>query len=110
MEDAEIAIVGYGIISRVVRSAIQALRKEGVKVGMLRPITLWPFPDQKIRELAASDQVRRFLVVEMSTGQMIKDVRLAVAGQKPVSFYGRVGGNIPAEAELITQVRRLMEE
>ncbi|MBD3235328.1 MAG: 3-methyl-2-oxobutanoate dehydrogenase subunit VorB [Candidatus Eisenbacteria bacterium] len=105
LEDAELVVVAFGIVSRVARSAIEVLRKEGCKVGMLRPITLWPFPEPQLRELAAQERVQRFLTIEMSNGQMVRDVRLAVEGRKPVEFYGRTGGNIPTEVELIEQIR-----
>ena len=105
LQDAEVVVVAFGIVSRVARSAIEALRKQGCKVGMLRPITLWPFPNPQLQELAERAAVRRFLVIEMSNGQMVKDVQLAVAGRKPVEFYGRMGGNIPTEVELIEQIR-----
>jgi len=107
LADAEIVVIAYGIVSRVVRSAVDALRREGLRVGLLRPITLWPFPAPQIRALAEQTRVRRFLVVEMSTGQMVKDVQLAVEGRRPVAFYGRCGGNIPTEVEIGDQLRRL---
>lgn len=107
IEDAEVVAIGFGIVSRVLRSAIEWLRREGIKAGLLRPITLWPFPSKRIAELAESDRVRSFLVSEMSNGQMVKDVELAVKGRKPVHFYGRMGGNIPSEAELREQISRL---
>jgi 2-oxoisovalerate ferredoxin oxidoreductase alpha subunit len=99
LDDAEVVAVGYGIVSRVLRSAIAGARKKGLKVGLLRPISLWPFPSKKIRELAR--RVRSFLVVELSNGQMVDDVRLAVSGAKPVEFYGRMGGVVPTTEELL---------
>ncbi len=107
LDDAQIVLVGFGIVARVARSAVDALRAAGIRAGLLRPITLWPFPDAALRELAERDAVKCFLTVEMSDGQMVKDVRLAVLGRKPVEFYGRVGGNIPSEDELESEVRRL---
>jgi pyruvate/2-oxoacid:ferredoxin oxidoreductase alpha subunit len=107
LDDAEIVIVGFGIVARVVRSAVDRLRREGIAAGLLRPITLWPFPNRELEEIATRDRVRQVLVVEMSEGQMVKDVRLAVLGRKPVAFYGRMGGNIPAELELVEEVKRL---
>jgi len=97
-EDAEVLLVGYGIVSRVLLSLVDALRRQGVKAGMFRPITLWPFPAQALAK--AASKVRNVLVVEMSNGQMVDDVRLAVNGEVPVKFYGRVGGNVPSVAEL----------
>ena len=102
--DAEIVIVAYGIVSRVVRSAVELLRQEGIKAGMVRPITLWPYPTAPIRRLA--DQAKFFLAVEMSMGQMVEDVKLAVEGLRPVYFYGRSGGNVPTPAEVVAQVKQ----
>jgi len=101
-EDAEILLVGYGIVSRVLRSAVESLRKDGVKAGLFRPITLWPYPSRRLAEVAAT--VQQVLVVELSNGQMLEDVRLAVNGRVPVDFYGRVGGNVPSVEELYAQV------
>jgi pyruvate/2-oxoacid:ferredoxin oxidoreductase alpha subunit len=109
LDDAELVIVAYGIVSRVARSAIEALRPQGVKVGLLRPKTLWPFPEEKLAQLAESDRVQKFLVVEMNHGQMLKDVKLAILGRKPVAFYGRMGGHIPSEVELVEEIQRQME-
>ena len=108
LEDAELVIVGFGIVARVLRTVVDRLRREGIAAGLLRPITLWPFPDRALEELAGRARVRRFLVVEMSEGQMLKDVKLAVLGRKPVSFYGRMGGNIPNEVELVDEAKRLL--
>jgi len=101
-EDAEVLLVGYGIVSRVLLSTVEALRKEGVKAGLFRPITLWPYPSKVLVEAAA--KVQKVLVVELSNGQMVEDVRLALNGKVPVEFYGRVGGNVPSVAELQQQV------
>jgi 2-oxoglutarate/2-oxoacid ferredoxin oxidoreductase subunit alpha len=102
--DAEVVIVAYGIVSRVVRSAVEVLRQEGIKAGMVRPITLWPYPKAVIRRLA--DQAKFFLACEMSMGQMVEDVQLSVEGLRPVYFYGRSGGNVPTPAEVAAQVRQ----
>jgi pyruvate/2-oxoacid:ferredoxin oxidoreductase alpha subunit len=101
-DDAEILLVGYGIVSRVLISAVEALRNEGVKAGLFRPITLWPFPTKALQE--AASKVQKVLVVELSNGQMVEDVRLALNGKVPVEFYGRVGGNVPSVRELQDQV------
>ncbi len=101
-EDAEVLLVGYGIVSRVLLSTVEALRKEGVKAGLFRPITLWPYPSKALAKAAA--KVQKVLVVELSNGQMVEDVRLALNGKVPVEFYGRVGGNVPSVAELQQQV------
>jgi 2-oxoisovalerate ferredoxin oxidoreductase alpha subunit len=101
-DDPEILLVGYGIVSRVLLSAIEALRKEGVKAGLFRPITLWPYPAKALVE--AASKVQKVLVVELSNGQMVEDVRLTLNGKVPVEFYGRVGGNVPSVREIQEQV------
>lgn len=101
-EDAEVLLVGFGIVSRVLRSAVETLRQDGVKAGLFRPITLWPFPSEALRE--AAEKVQKVIVVELSNGQMVEDVRLALDGKVPVEFYGRVGGNVPSVEELHAQV------
>lgn len=105
-DDADVVIVAYGTTSRIVRSAVEKCRRLGLRAGLLRPITLYPFP------LAAFDQVvarpKAFLVVEMSMGQMLDDVKIAVAGRKPISFYGRSGGNVPTTDEVVKQVQALL--
>jgi 2-oxoisovalerate ferredoxin oxidoreductase alpha subunit len=97
-EDAEVLLVGYGITSRVLRSAVEMARREGLKAGLFRPITLWPFPAKALAE--AASKVNRILVVELSNGQMLEDVKLAVNGKVPVEFYGRTGGNVPSVEEV----------
>jgi len=101
-EDAEVLLVGFGIVSRILRSAVETLRKDGVKTGLFRPITLWPYPSAILGELAS--KVHKVLVVELSNGQMLEDVRLAVQAKVPVEFYGRIGGNVPSVEELHEQV------
>ncbi|MCM2278484.1 MAG: 3-methyl-2-oxobutanoate dehydrogenase subunit VorB [Oligoflexia bacterium] len=102
-DDAELVIVAYGVTSRVAENAIEELRRKGLKVGMLRPKTLFPFPKKRLQELAAG-RVRRFLVAEMSNGQMIDDVKLAIEHKKPVDFYGTYGGKLPAVEEIVDAV------
>ncbi len=104
MDDAEICIVAYGTSARVARDAIKLARREGLRVGMIRPISLWPYPYAPIR--AAADKVRFFLVSEMSLGQMIEDVRLAVEGRKPVYHTGRVGGNVSIATEILDELHK----
>jgi len=104
--DAEVVIVAYGIVSRVVRTAVEQLREEGIRAGMVRPITLWPFPKAALRRLAG--QAKFFLSCEMSMGQMVEDVMLSVDGHRPVYFYGRSGGNVPTPAEVVAEVRKRM--
>jgi 2-oxoisovalerate ferredoxin oxidoreductase alpha subunit len=103
-ENAEILLVGYGIVARILHSTVEALRKQGVQAGLFRPITLWPFPSKALVEAAA--KVEKVLVVELSNGQMVEDVRLALNGTVPVEFYGRGGGNVPSVKELQEQVLR----
>lgn len=106
LEDADLVIVAYGASSRVARSAVDKARSEGKKVGLLRPITLWPFPNNAIQKTA--EHVKDFLCVEMSMGQMVDDVRLAVNGKVPVHFFGRTGGMIPTPAEILTQIDTIL--
>lgn len=106
VDDADLVVVAYGVVSRIVYSTVDQARAEGLKVGLLRPITLWPFPSAVIGELCAS--AKSFLAVELSTGQMVEDVRLAVEGRRPVHFYGRCGGMVPGGDELLAEYRRLL--
>jgi pyruvate/2-oxoacid:ferredoxin oxidoreductase alpha subunit len=109
-DDADVLVVGFGIVSRVLRSTVEEARKEGLRAGLFRPITLWPFPSKALAE--AASRVQKVLVVELSNGQMVQDVRLAVNGKVPVEFYGRVGGNVPSveevQAELVTRTASLV--
>ncbi|MBU0764167.1 MAG: 3-methyl-2-oxobutanoate dehydrogenase subunit VorB [Bacteroidetes bacterium] len=98
-DDADYLIVAYGTCARLSQKVIQLAREKGMKVGLLRPITLWPFPSQAIAELTG--QVKGILTVEMSTGQMVEDVKLAVNGKVEVDFYGRAGGMIPTPLEIL---------
>ena len=104
-EDAEILLTAYGTPARICKSAVEILRAEGIKAGLIRPITLFPFPDRAFRYHAARPEVRGFVSVELSTGQMIEDVRLAVDGKKPVSFFGRCGGAVMSEDEIVAFVK-----
>ncbi len=103
MDDAEICVVAFGIAARVAQNAIDAAREEGIKVGMIRPITLWPFP--KAPMLAATDKVHTFISVEMSMGQMIEDIKLATECRRPVELCNRVGGMIPTPDEVSDSIR-----
>ena len=98
-DDAEIVLVGYGIVGRILKAAVELARARGIAVGLLRPITLYPFPSAAIRELAK--HAKAFAVVELSNGQMVDDVRLALAGSKPVEFLSRVGGNSPSAEDVL---------
>lgn len=105
IDDAEIIVVAYGATARTVRSAVTKVCEKGMKVGWIRPITLFPFPTDVIR--AAADKTAGFLVVEMSLGQMVEDVRLAVNGKVPVSFFGRAGGGVPTVEQVSEQIEQL---
>jgi 2-oxoglutarate/2-oxoacid ferredoxin oxidoreductase subunit alpha len=104
-DDAEILVVAYGLVARIAHKAVETAREEGMKVGLLRPITVYPFPYAPIRSIA--ERVGAVLTVEMNAGQMVEDVRLAVEGRAPVSFYGRMGGIIPAPDEIVRELRAL---
>ncbi len=106
MEDAEIVIVGFGIVSRLIQSAVDKLRDNGVKAGMVRPITLFPFPKKVIEKYTTKKSVKSFNVIEMNNGQMVDDVKLVVNGRKPVTFYNRMGGNIPSVQEIINHIKK----
>ena len=103
-EDAETMIVAYGITSRICKSVVNRLRGEGLRIGLFRPITLWPFPYEQIRKL--SEHVKRFLVVELNTGQMVEDVRLGVEGRARVGFFGKLGGLLPTEREICASLAK----
>ncbi len=105
VDDAEIVVVAYGVAARIVRSAVARARQQGIKVGWIRPITLWPFPTEQISR--AAEDLKVFLTVEMSCGQMVEDVKLAVAGKAPVLFYGRPGGGVPSIDEILEKIRQL---
>jgi pyruvate/2-oxoacid:ferredoxin oxidoreductase alpha subunit len=104
-EDAEIVLVGYGIVARILKAVTAQARTMGLKVGVLRPITLYPFPTKNFQRLAKRPRV--FVVVEMSNGQMVDDVRLALNGACPVEFFSRVGGNVPSHEEVLQIVKNL---
>ena len=101
-DDPEVLFVGYGIASRVLRSVVDAARKEGVRAGLFRPITLWPFPCEALRKAARRSQM--VMVVEMSTGQMVEDIKLALDGRVDVEFYSRTGGNVPLADEVCKEL------
>lgn len=105
MEDAEFAIVGYGTAGRIALSAVRSARAEGIKIGLVRPITLAPFPEEEIA--AISKKLKGLLVVEMNTGQMLEDVLKCVQGRIPVEFYGRAGGIIPMAEEITDEIHRI---
>ncbi|HWR55244.1 MAG TPA: 3-methyl-2-oxobutanoate dehydrogenase subunit VorB [Negativicutes bacterium] len=98
-DDAELVVVAYGITARIARTAVEKARAAGLKVGLFRPVTLWPFPSAALS--AVAETAKLFLTVELSAGQMVEDVRLAVNGKKPVDFFGRMGGMLPSCRQLL---------
>lgn len=107
-DDAELVFVAYGTSSRIVKNVVKSLRSRGVKAGLLRPVTLWPFPIPAFDELP--DSVRALVSVEMSEGQMIDDVRIAARGRWPVGFHGRSGGMLPTEADVAAVAQDMLQE
>jgi 2-oxoglutarate ferredoxin oxidoreductase subunit alpha len=105
VEDADYIVVGFGTAGRVAQTAVKQARARGWRVGLFRPISLYPFPKERLAELAES--ARALLVVEMNAGQMIEDVQLAVAGRVPVEFFGRMGGVVPLPDEVLAAIQRL---
>jgi 2-oxoglutarate ferredoxin oxidoreductase subunit alpha len=108
LEDAEYIFVAFGTVARIIKSVIEVERKKGYKVGLFRPITLWPFPYEELRKFVP--QVKFFLDVEMNLGQMIEDTRLSILDRKPTFFYGRTGGVVPTTIEIIEQFEKLVKE
>jgi pyruvate/2-oxoacid:ferredoxin oxidoreductase alpha subunit len=102
LDDAEVVIVAYGVVARIARSVVDRARARGIQVGLFRPVTLWPFPSPALAALAK--RARSFLAIELSTGQMVEDVRLAIDGRCPVRFYGRTGGMLPSVEEILAQL------
>ena len=104
-DDADYVICAYGTTARIARSAMRKLREEGIRAGLIRPITLWPFPEKFIKKHVG--HAKTFLSVEMNMGQMIEDVRLSVENKKPVHFFGRTGGIVPTPKEVLEQIVKL---
>ncbi|HMQ80945.1 MAG TPA: 3-methyl-2-oxobutanoate dehydrogenase subunit VorB [Ignavibacteria bacterium] len=107
-EDAEYLMVAYGLCARICHKAVNMAREKGIKVGLLRPITLFPFPSEKLNLLA--DKMKLMLTVELNSGQMIEDVKLAVNGKVPVEFYGRLGGMLPNPDEIVNKLENLIKK
>jgi 2-oxoglutarate ferredoxin oxidoreductase subunit alpha len=105
-KDSDVIVVAYGSSARIAKAAVGKARAKGIKAGLVRPITLWPFPEKILSDMA--DRVKKFLVVEMSAGQMVEDVRLAVCGKAKVDFYGRMGGGIPTDDEVLAQIENII--
>lgn len=104
-EDAEFVLVAYGLVARIAHRAVELARSEGIRAGLLRPVTLYPFPAKPLRDLA--QRVHGMLVVEMNAGQMVEDVRLSVEGRVPVAFHGRMGGIVPSPEEILAKLKNL---
>ncbi|MDX1358020.1 MAG: 3-methyl-2-oxobutanoate dehydrogenase subunit VorB [Clostridia bacterium] len=105
-DGADIVVCAYGLAARITRNVMKTAAEEGIKIGLLRPITLWPFPKEAVAALA--DKTDVIMSVELSAGQMVEDVRLAVNGKKPVHFYGRTGGNLPTQKEILDEIKRVL--
>ena len=105
-EGADIVICAYGLAARITRNVMKIAAGEGIKVGLLRPITLWPFPKEAVSSL--SEKTRVVMSLELSAGQMVEDVRLAINGKLPVHFYGRTGGNLPSQNEILVKIREIL--
>jgi 2-oxoglutarate ferredoxin oxidoreductase subunit alpha len=108
LDDAEFAVIGFGTAGRVALSAVRTARAKGIPIGLLRPLTLSPFPYKRIEVLA--EQLRAILVVEMNAGQMLDDVRIATRGKTAVEFYGRLGGVVPLPDEILAEIERIAFE
>jgi 2-oxoglutarate ferredoxin oxidoreductase subunit alpha len=106
--DYRVLIVSYGTMSRVCRTVIDGLKAEGLEVGMVRPQTLFPFPRQAVHAAASKASCRAVVSVEMSMGQMVEDVELSVRGARPVSWYGKCGGEVPSPEEVAREIRQLI--
>ncbi len=106
LDEAEVVLVAYGTAARVARTAVERLRAEGIRAGLFRPITLWPFPAQPLRDVAA--EASAVMAVEMSAGQLVEDVRLAIEGSVPVFHHGRMGGMVPSPDGVVDAVRRAL--
>jgi 2-oxoglutarate ferredoxin oxidoreductase subunit alpha len=105
LNEAKVVLVAYGTLARIAKSAIIRLRAQGKKVGLIRPVSLWPFPEKAFKPLSPKT---KYLVIEMSYGQMVEDVRLAVEGRGKVAFLGRSGGGVPTEEEIIKTVNKIL--
>ena len=108
-EDGEIIIAAYGTMARIAKNVIQMAEEQGIKIGLIRPITLWPFPVDTFKKWADSHHVKAFLSLEMSMGQMVEDIRLSVDGAKPVHFYGRTGGMVPTPKAILEEIKKIRE-
>ena len=105
-ENADIIVTAFGTVARIVNNVIKMAEKEGIKVGLIRPISLWPFPSEEFQKYA--DVPKAFLSVELNAGQMVEDVKLSVNGKRPVYFYGRMGGMIPTQKEILDKIKEIL--
>ncbi len=104
----ELLIVAYGTVARICQTAIDDLKKDGISVGMFRPITLFPYPENELKKIASAKNIKTVLTIEMSLGQMVEDVEKVIAGDKPVKFFGRTGGIVPGQEEICEEIKRLI--
>jgi 2-oxoglutarate ferredoxin oxidoreductase subunit alpha len=107
-EDADVIVAAFGTVARIVKNVIKMAEREGIKVGLIRPVTLWPFPDKAFLRYAQTPKA--FLTVELNAGQMLEDVRLALNGASKTYFYGRMGGMIPTQKEILDEIKKIMEQ
>jgi len=107
LDNADLIVVAYGTVARIVKTVIDNAKKEGINIGLIRPITLFPFPEKIIAE--TSEKINKFLVVEMSYGQMLEDVKLAANGKAEINFYGRAGGVVPTQSEILTEIKKYLK-
>lgn len=105
-DDADIIAVAFGTTARIVKNTMEMARREGIKMGLIRPISVWPFPQEPFDKTAA--HAKAYISVEMNMGQMVEDVRLAVNGRRPVHFYGRTGGMIPDPRDILVEVKNIL--
>ena len=106
LDNADLIVVAYGTVARIVKTVIDNAKKEGINIGLIRPITLFPFPEKIIAE--TSEKINKVLVVEMSYGQMLEDVKLAANGKAEINFYGRAGGVVPTQFEILTEIKKYL--
>ncbi len=104
-EDTELLVVAYGSVARIAKAAVDMARKNGIKAGLFRPITLWPYPEKELQKTA--EKVKKVLVVEMSMGQMVEDVRISLKSRLPIEFHGRTGGIVPTPAEVFEKLKEM---
>jgi 2-oxoglutarate ferredoxin oxidoreductase subunit alpha len=108
IKDAKIVIVAYGSMARIAKGLVRKLRQEGMRIGLIRPVTLWPFPVKAFANRKPKVSNRKFLVVEMSYGQMVEDVRLSLEGSSKVEFLGRSGGGVLTQAQILRKIKALL--